>query len=55
MNEQPTESSENKIEDLEITGEEAAEQVAGGNDRRKAALDPIQKNLDMIHGMNPQI
>ena len=28
--EQPAESSENKIEDLEVTDEKAAEQVKGG-------------------------
>jgi hypothetical protein len=29
--------------------------VAADGDRRKAALDNIQKLLDIVHGMNPSL
>ena len=40
--------------DLEVKDEEA-DKVGGGRDRRKTGLDQLQKNLDIVRGMNPQI
>ena len=44
MNEQPAESSEKEIEDLEVTDEQAAEQVKGGGTItvRKAGEKPVE-------------
>ncbi len=38
-----------------VSGGESKGAVPANHDRRKAGLDNIQKLLDIVHGMNPQM